>query len=563
MDRRAPDAPRRAGVNAFGFGGINAHVVLEEAAPGAAPADWPMDWPAELCILQAEDVGALVERLTQVDRALEQESPPALRDVAAALNRELRGEASTLALVASSVSDLRDKLRQARDWLREPDRRRIRDDRGIYFTRTPLGRDGRLAFLFPGEAAQYPGMLGELCLYVPEIRAAFDGLDRLALAEGRPLLPSHCQFPIPTATPEERDVAARGLRQMASGLELVLTANYLLSRLLRAFGLRPDAVLGHSCGEYSALVDGGVLPPDARLGAGFAALGATLERRLAEAGRGERALLAVGTDRRTAEDAVRAIGSGLEVAMDNCRHQVIVVGPVATVERAGAWFQARGVICQRVPFELAYHTAAFGDVVNDTIDAFFGGLPLAAPTGLVYSCTTGRPYPTDGAAVRRTVGQLASRPVEFTASLEALYDAGVRIFVEAGPKGNLSSFAADVLRGRPHLAVAADVPRRGGVVQLQHALAGLAAHGVALDLAPLYRHRAITPVSLEKGAGRPERRTPTTVDLPLESHGFSADLLRRTLPARLRSPRAAPGAGEPRDAEAAAPARPTAAKKPR
>jgi acyl transferase domain-containing protein/phosphopantetheinyl transferase len=338
---------------------------------------------------------------------------------------------------------------------------------------------------------------------------------------------------------------------MAGGLELVFTANQVLAGLLGALGIVPDVVLGHSYGEYSALVAGGALAVEPGLSGGLARVGEILERRLVVADRPAQALLAAGTDRRNAEAVIRAVGGGLELAMDNCRHQVVLAGPEAAVERAALWLRERGVICHDLPFDLAYHTTSFGDLVADAIDAVVGPLALAPPVREVYSCTTARPYPRDPAAARDLVRRLSSRTVEFTAAIEALYAADVRIFVEAGPKGNLTAFVSDVLRGRPHLALAADVPRRGGLVQLQHVLAALAAHGLPLNLAPLYRHREPQPVPLEATAPRSAGRSPTTVELPLATPalGLGAEGCVLSRPAGLPDPRSgAPGGADARSA---------------
>ncbi|MEZ5121761.1 MAG: hypothetical protein R2736_09315 [Solirubrobacterales bacterium] len=100
-------------------------------------------------------------------------------------------------------------------------------------------------------------------------------------------------------------------------------------------------------------------------------------------------------------------------------------------------------------------------------------------------------------------------PVRFRETVEAMYGAGCRVFVEAGPSGVLTGFVRDTLRGRPHLAVATDDPRRPGTEQLAHAVAQLATHGLDLDLDVLYARRG-RPLD-----GAPSHRSPVRVSTAL------------------------------------------------
>ena len=198
--------PRRAGVNAFGFGGINAHLVVEEytgtpsvygtgvgnGTPGTvaqvdvrALATHAPGWDSEVCLLEAESPAELRGRARLLSEYLEAvdatPEAPRLFDVASTLNQQLNQTMPgyRLAVVATSIADLRQKLGRAIERLADPACARIKDVKGIYYAAEPLGRQGKLAFLFPGEGSQYPNMLADLCLHFPEVRAWFDRADQL------------------------------------------------------------------------------------------------------------------------------------------------------------------------------------------------------------------------------------------------------------------------------------------------------------------------------------------------------------------------------------------------
>lgn len=487
----ALEAPRRAAVNAFGFGGVNAHVIVEEHASGGEDAGSSrlLHWETEVCVLQGASRPDLLHEIQRLERYLGTAHAAHLKDLAYTLNTELREGTLRLAIVASSTEDLRQKLMQARERLGEPACQQIKDARGLYFFERPLRRNGKLAFLFPGEAAQYPNMLKDLCLHFHEVRALFDRADQLFIKRGTSFLPSQFIFPTPNPSDAERLGMEERLWEIAGALQAILTANWALYTLLRRLGIRPDVLLGHSGGEYSALGASGILTADDHMLERLAAMSAIYERLTAEGRLPEAGLAAVGADRTVLMSLPEQLRRELSVAMDNCPHQIVIAGSEEVVEGAVEELKAKGVVCQRLPFNRAYHTPQFA-AVTQPVRELVESLPIAAAEVEIYSSATMRPYAREPQEIRKQVVDLWSRPVEFRGSIEALYEAGVRIFVEVGPKGNLAAFVEDTLRGLPHLAIGCDVPHRCGVTQLNHLIGTLAAQGVDMRLDYLYKRRS-------------------------------------------------------------------------
>jgi malonyl CoA-acyl carrier protein transacylase/phosphopantetheinyl transferase len=515
----AQDAPRRAGVSAFGFGGVNAHVILEEH-PGSADGEvpcLPLHWETEVLIVQGTSRQELIEQALRLERWLESAPTAQLKDLAYTMNTDLRDGSLRLAIVASSPEDLRQKLVQARGRLADPACRQMKDVRGLYFFEESLLNGGKLAFLFPGEGGQYPNMLKDLCLHFPEVRAAFDDCDRIFQKKGGALLPSQCIFPIQGSSDEERLEAEKRLWEMGGALEAILTANRAMCTLLRHIEIRPDMFLGHSSGEYSALVAAGVMGSGAVLHDCGAALSAGSDRLTAEGMVPAAALAAIGADRASVTAMLQQIDEPLHIAMDNCPHQVVIAGREEAVEAAIEQLRAMGVVCQRLPFNRAYHTPLFSAAAQP-LREFLGTFHLSPPEIDVYSCLTMAPYPRDPQQIKEQMAELWSRPVEFTGSVEALYDAGTRVFVEVGPRGNVAAFVDDILRGRPHLAIACDVPLRSSITQLNHVVGVLAAQGVSMRLDYLYGRRSPRRLALDESASTLDRaaRPPSSVVLPLD-----------------------------------------------
>jgi len=537
--------PRRAGVSAFGFGGINAHAILEEApAPASAigrrstvflsgeraeampaAARFPRLLHArrdsEVYLLQAPTRDELRARVLTLGRFAAENRSVAPHDLAYTVNCPAPagpGGAHRLAIVAASLEDLAKKAAYAAERLADEACVRIKERSGIYHFGEPLADAGGVAFLFPGEGAQYAGMLSDLCLHFPEVREWFDLMDRAFRDHDRGFVPSEVLFPPPATG---RIEAAQRLWEMDSAIESVFAANQGLLALLGRLGARAGAVVGHSTGEYSALLAAGAaqVPDEARL-IDYILDGNRATERARTGGKVPSAvLLAVGPADPELLRVLTGPGSGLDLAMDNCPHQVVVCGSEEEIARAQADLRARGAVCQRLPFGRAYHTARFAPVVEELREYYDRG-QFASPEIPLYSCATAGPAGTDPEEIRRLALEQWMKPVRFRETIEAMHAAGTRIFVEVGPRGNLTAFVEDTLRGRPHLAVASNLKARSGMLQLHHLLALLAAHGVPLTLDSLYEDRGARRLpddAVREGKrlpARPDRSMPLDLDLP-------------------------------------------------
>src|SRR5262245_22486445 len=410
------------------------------AAPETHPSAPRWRWPSEVFVLEGASRSELRERALALRAWLKGAAERQLPGLAWSLDRGLQRLPSRLAIVAASVADLDRKIEHALGRLADPAVRRIKDRSGIFHFDEPLGKTGGLALLFPGEGAQYPHMLADLCLHFSAVRACFDRTDRAFVDHPRGYLPSEFIFPLPAHSADPRQQEAR-LWQMDGAVEAVFTANIALFALLRDLGIRPDAVCGHSTGEYSALIASGAFDD----GADDQVIGLMqrlnfLYRRLQDQdGIPGATLVAVGAaDRATVEAAMAAAG-GLHLAIDNCPHQVVLCGPADAVTRAVEYLRPRGALCEALPFARAYHTPLF-EAVTTPLREFFAGLPLRTPTVPIWSCATAAPMPPDTEAVRDLAVRQWAMPVRFRDTIERMHDAGVRLFLECGPRGNLTAF---------------------------------------------------------------------------------------------------------------------------
>jgi acyl transferase domain-containing protein/phosphopantetheinyl transferase len=506
------DTPRRAGVNAFGFGGINAHVILEEY-PTTEEAALPghlLHWETEVCTFQGETRQDLTEHMRRCLQYLEAGPQVLLKDLAYTLNRELT-QPYRLAVVASSLEDLGKKLDRALQRLSDPQRRQIKEREGIYYFEAPLSREGKLAFLFPGVGAAYVNMLSDLCLHFPEVRTCFDLANQLFTSHERSTrMPSQVIYPPPDPHSAEKAPPPQRLWQGDGILGAIYAADGALYALLTRLGVRADMMVGHSFGDVFPLVFAAdtEVPRDV-----FMDAMASLEQlvrsviqiyeRLRSEGKipQDLALLNVGADSATVSGLFEDIDGPLYISMDNCPHQVVVVGAKGAVAQLSELLRGRGIFYEELPLDQpAYHTPMF-EGARRPLEEYRSQWSFPPHAVEVYTCTTASPYPKDPTAIRQQGIELWMRRVEFRKTIEAMYAAGARIFVEVGPGGILTAFVDDILRGRPYLAAASNVPRRSGITQLNHLVGMLASQGIPISLDYLYKRRSPRLLSLDAAAG--------------------------------------------------------------
>lgn len=481
--------PRRAAVNAFGFGGVNSHALLEESPDGegeplSAFLPPQLRRGGDLLVFAAADREGLQGQVRRATRQLREQPQQSLAVLAEALWRE-RGEGAVrLAVVAEQREDALHKLEQAETKLGEPARKRAQPRGGLYFGAEPLA--GKLAFLFPGENSQYQNMLAALAVQFPAVRRWFDFLDGL-FCDARDIAPGEAIFPPPSSlTAGQRAQAEQRLAGMELGSESVFVAGRALDALLRQFGVRPDLLLGHSTGENDALMASGLFQLDEAELADLVRRMNRNYRQLEAAGElPPGVLLSVGGIALERARVLLEADPTLHLTMDNCDNQFILFGPEASVDAVHAALRAEGALCVRLPMGYGYHTPLM-EPMAQAFHALFEKVAVGEPEGTPYSCVTAAPFPLEPVEARAAAAAQYRSPVRFRESIQRLYADGARLFVEVGPSAYLTGFVRDILKQQPHVAVAGDDRRRNDLTPLRHLLATLFVHGVPVDLSVLY-----------------------------------------------------------------------------
>ena len=499
------DRLRRAGVNAFGFGGINTHAILEEVDqrpdPNGAVYQPPAEpyqairtaWPSELWVLAAESATALLIKLNQIQTFLNARPDAELADVAYTLAQEAAHTSLShrLAIVIKNRADAERKLTKAATKLQKTTDRPWQIKGSIFYSPADITSAGKTAFLFSTEGSQYSQMLTDLCLYFPQVRAWFDFLDETFARADRP---SQVIFSAPTGlNAEQQQWAESALFAADLATETVSTGSLAIYELLKAFQVPCDVMVGHSAGEHVAMRAAGMVAVKSR--SHLKQLLQNLNQVYSELEREQAiptgTLLSVGAVSGEAiEKLLGAFADKAYLVADNCDNQrLIFVDPSEQAAVINFVKQLDG-ICTPLPFDRAYHTPLFKRG-TEALRAYYETVELGDGAIPVYSCASTEPYPKDPDAMRDLSAQQWSLPVRFRETIERLYADGVRTFVEVGAGNNLSNFVNSVLTQQECLVLPTNVPRRAGLMQLQAVIGRLWAEGTALDFSPFYSDRPL------------------------------------------------------------------------
>ncbi|MEM9291569.1 MAG: amino acid adenylation domain-containing protein [Acidobacteriota bacterium] len=427
----AGKTPRRAGVSSFGIGGTNAHAILEEA-PQPPPRETSTE--AQLLLLSARTESALERMTDRLAQHLRESTTVDLRDVAHTLQRGRHSFSHRRALWASDGE-------AAAEILERRDGARLRG--GLAPENVPT-----VAFLFPGQGAQRPGMAAGLYRHEPLFRELFDqalGVLRddyhgdTASALERRLL-----WAPESATERETAAAQAAIERTELAQPALFVVAYGLARCLEERGLRPDAMIGHSIGEMVAACLAGVLS--------FEDAVRTVARRgqwMGELPRG--AMLAAPLSR---EQAEAFIAPGRSLAAVNAPSRVVFSGTEEAMEALRQKLDQLGVRSRPLRTSHGFHSECM-DPMLERFREFLRSLDLKSPRRPYISTLTGTWIrPEEATSVDYWVRHLRE-PVRFAEGAAEILSSPRRVMVEVGPGRALTNFLRQLPEARRRTVVPA------------------------------------------------------------------------------------------------------------
>jgi amino acid adenylation domain-containing protein len=479
--------PLVAAVSSFGFGGTNAHIVLEETP---APEPLPESRPRQLLCLSARSDEALAETARILGERFDRQDAPDLEDAAFTLQigRHGFGCRGSVVTTRSTVTE---------------DLRRFAEGKA-FIEALPVAEKG-VAFVFPGQGVQRADMGSDLysneSLFKEEVDVCLDALDdtvRSALRDA-----AFCRV-------DERDdrLDATALAQPA-----LFIIEYALARMLIRLGLQPHAMLGHSVGEYVAACLAGVFSLEDAL-----ALVAERGRLMQACPPG--AMLAVPLSPQALSNRV---GSEPDLAAVNAPDLCVVSGTMEAIDRLAGELSSKGVASKRLRTSHAFHSVMMESCVTP-FAARVSETKLSPPERPLVSNVTGAWMTSEQATSPAYWAEHLRQTVRFSDGLRTLMETEPGFVLEIGPGANLSGVLRRQLPADSRTLVEAtlagshrELPEQARFLQC---LGRLWAHGQTIDwhaLYPVPRRRVTLPTyPFERrcyDASRPAQRVETPRDI--------------------------------------------------
>lgn len=395
------ETPRRAGVSSFGVGGTNAHLVLEEA-PSIPPSS--LSRPSQLLLLSAKTSAALETATTNLQQHLQNNAAINLADAAHILQRGRKAFNYRRCIVCQNTTEGIAALQSI-----DPNR---------VFTRQTQIRDPEIAFMFSGQGSQYVNMGFNLYSRETVFREAVDQCAVIL----KPLLGKDLReiiYPLGT----DSEIAATALQQTCFTQPALFVIEYALAQLWQSWGVKPQAMIGHSIGEFVAACIAGVFSLEDAL-----MLVATRGRLMWELPTG--AMLSV---KLPAPDVEKRLGGELAIAAVNSPHLCVVSGDKEAIANFQTQLESEEIICRPLHTSHAFHSPMMEAIVAPFAEVV-GKVKLSPPRIPFVSTVTGTWITTEEATDPMYWAKHLRQTVRFADGVKTLWQQPERILLEVGPR---------------------------------------------------------------------------------------------------------------------------------
>ncbi|MCP4756460.1 MAG: PfaB family protein [Proteobacteria bacterium] len=510
------NTPKRiAAINGGGFDGTSAHLVLsEDTAPMKRSSSFLKKVPFYLFPLVADDRAALTGGLESLRRRIEETD-----DLSMVASRQYADtlENSEAKYALAILGDTREKILQEieaassgilsafeRDgeWL---------SPQGSYFTAKPLGKEGKLAYVYPGAFNSYVGMGRDIFQLYPEL------YDLIATYSSRPqhLLRDRLVYPRSLNAQSARELNEHQTRLEENAIatfETGINAAILNTAVMRGvFSLQPDAAFGYSMGEVSMTFSLGVWGSTDSMSETLHTHPIFLERLAGPMKAAREAWGLPPADPNETESiwacyTMGASAAEVKKAIEKEKHvYLIIVNSPKEVIIAGETNACRRVVesmdCRSVltPMSDTIHC----DIVKpdyDNVANLHTEPAQSVPPIDFYSAADYGTYEMTTEKIADNIAKIYCGTIDFPKLVDKVYQDGTRVFLELGPKGSCTKFIDDILADREHLAVTMDRKGADDHSSILRALAQLFGHRVSMDLSMLYPRDAVSD---------PRAKTPT------------------------------------------------------
>jgi acyl transferase domain-containing protein len=483
--------PRRAGVSAFGFGGVNVHFAMEEYEKSTSFTD-RMHQAFHNIYIKDTDANSLLSNLKNTITALHSEEVNTIFYNLKETSKQgtAKQHEARVGFVAESLVDCISKLEIALKQL-ENNKEAWSHPKGIFYRPNGISSTMKVASLFSGQGSQYANMANEATSSFETIQhtiAAFDSKKGYDLANKI--------YPKPVFTAEDQALLEKNITNTEFAQPAIGAISLGYYKVFKNAGFVSDMNAGHSFGELTALCASGVLGEEDYMTLAIAR-GKAMASENANGDAGT--MLAVKASASEIQPLIATI-AGVSIANINSSNQIVVAGTTEGVTTAKSLLDTKKYRSILLPVSAAFHTECVGHA-QQPFEKSIKEVQFSSPLIPVYSNSTGTMYPIETSEIKNILAQHILNPVDFKAEIENMYAAGARVFVEFGPKPILTNLVKNILTDKEHFVVATNAKAtKNSDLQIREAAIQLQVLGCELGVIDNNARQEVTPLGQPKMA---------------------------------------------------------------
>lgn len=495
------NTPKRiAGVSAFGFGGTNFHVVIENYDQNKANEEAHLKvWPSELFVFRGKTADEAKEQMQKIKHLLELNDNISLKDIAYTLATQHKNDIQ-LSIVASNAEELLAKIEIAIQGKR---------DFNVFYRNE---KEGKLAFLFSGQGSQRINMGLDLFAAIPSMRRLLDENPQY----------KEIIFPKTVFDEDVQKQQQQIITDTRNAQPLLGIVDFSIAEYLQSLGIEPDMVAGHSYGELAALGFARAFEPEHLVSL-------SRERALAilnaiEEDKGKMAAVS----NVSAEKLNELLSHETEVwAVNyNSPKQTVLAGTSKGINEFIKKAAEKGIACKEINVACAFHSPLLAKS-KELYAHVLKDIAFKKPKVQVWSNTSSEAYPATAEAIKERLSEHLVKPVLFSQQLENMYNAGARIFIETGPGRVLTGLVQNTL-GDDVVAIQTENKGTDGLSYLLKSLGQYLSTGKEFNLEKLFENRTVSTIDIDKVEQYKKKATIWKIDghhaIPIDKKMLSGDI---------------------------------------
>ncbi|TWP24753.1 SDR family NAD(P)-dependent oxidoreductase [Apibacter muscae] len=463
------DDKRISGISAFGFGGTNFHVVIENYQSDIKKASALNSWPSELFIFRGDHKEEALLLAKKIKTLLNTNKSLKIKDIAYSLATYNQKEIQ-FSIIAQNIEELDLKIDNIL---------LNKEDQNIYLRKEI---DGKVAFLFSGQGSQRVNMARDLFVAFPSMRKLLN-----QNREYEKILFPHTVFDNGSKIQQNKIITDTRNTQPTLGI-----VDLAIAEFLNSLGITPDVVAGHSYGELPALCFAGVFDSEK-----LVYLSKERAESILKAIKEDKGKMIVTSANEEELSSLLKDENEIWAVNYNSQKQIILAGSTSAVAKFIEKAKENKISCKELTVDCAFHSPLLKDA-EKFYSKILKDIKFKEPKIPVWSNTTAEEYPSQETKIKERLSEHLIKPVLFTQEVNNLYNNNVKIFIETGPGRVLTNLVQTILGKEDIVTIQTEEKGKEGISFLLQGIAQYISTGRNINLEKLFEDREVAKLKIDE-----------------------------------------------------------------